>query len=96
MCFGIPESKKISGTALETFTPQFESAKKQNNNLSFIEISDKGFTNVYGYSLSDKHSSILLIDNFLTLKDAFLLPLTDFNSITGASSSIQFTLVGIH
>ena len=92
---GLPETNEIASTLFENFKETIESARKEKSDLLISELSIKGVTNVYSGSLNEKKSSELLLGDFLTINGGFLIPLTDFNNMTGASKSYKFDLLEV-
>ncbi len=94
-CTGLPDAAKMQGTLLELFGPHIAELKTQKNDLLFVEFTDNGVKSVSGYASADKKSSVMLVENFLTINGAFLLPMTDFNNMTGSSNAYKFSLLDL-
>jgi len=93
LLLGVPNAKSIGGSSLKPFASKYEDAKGKNNDLSFLELTEKGIGNIYfGTSTTIKKESIFMIENFITINGSFLIPLIDYNNATSSSSYTKYSL----
>jgi hypothetical protein len=96
LCLGVPDSKNIESSSLNPFKAKFEEAKQKGNDISFIEMNEKGINSIYfGTSTTVKKESILMVENFLTINGSFLLPLIDYNNVTSSSTYVRYELIDL-
>ena len=93
MLLGVPNAKSAAGSSLKNFASKYEEAKSKNNDLSFVELTEKGIGNIYfGTSTIIKKESLFMIENFMTINGSFLIPLIDYNNATSSRSYTKYSL----
>lgn len=96
MCLGIPDAKNIEASSLSPFKTKYDDAKQKGNDISFVEMNEKGISNVYfGTSTTLKKESLFMVENFLTINGSFLLPLIDYNNVINSSSYVRYELIDL-